>query len=123
MVLGTAQTSRRSLATVSTSSCGDLHLSQLMLNFSIIGCLDEALPVDYDTVDELLASEHKDRDSTKEAAPDAQRQRGRPTRKFIQVWAGETNISQEILLERAKTVRVPHAGCGLQGRSSGKEHS
>ena len=65
LVLGTEQTSRRSLATVSTSSCGYLRLSQLILNFSISGCLDEALLVDYDTVDELLASEQKDRDSTK----------------------------------------------------------
>ncbi|KAI4529018.1 hypothetical protein K525DRAFT_151187, partial [Schizophyllum commune Loenen D] len=70
--LGTAQTSRRSLATVSTSSCGYLRLSQLILNFGSIGCLDEALPVDYDTVDELPASEQKGRDATKEAALDAQ---------------------------------------------------
>ena len=123
LVLGTEQTSRRSLATVSTSSCGYRRLSQLILNCSIIGYLDEALPVDYDTVDELLASEQKDRDSTKEAALDAQRQRGTPTRKFPQVWAGETNNSQGILFDRAKTVRVTRAGCGLQGRPSSKEYS
>ncbi|KAL1737516.1 hypothetical protein EV714DRAFT_232482 [Schizophyllum commune] len=110
LVLGTEQTSRRSLVT-------------LMLNFSIVGCLDEAHPVDYDTVDELLASEQKDRDPTKEAALDAQPQRGTPTRKFLQVWAGETNNSQETLFERAKTVRVTRAGCGSQGRSSGKAYS
>ncbi|KAL1697499.1 hypothetical protein GGG16DRAFT_107415 [Schizophyllum commune] len=60
-------------------------------DFQTVAGHDEALPVDYDTVEELLASEQKDRDSTKEAALDAQRQRGTPTRKFLQVWAGETN--------------------------------